>query len=110
MTYLCVCVAVLDHRKKCGAPSTPGARAAKDQTSSEKDDSLDGLDASNDSISSFAAIMSEGESSSSEGEVEEEDKDTHSGARERFIEEAKERQSFDQHSTSGIDQTCTACT
>lgn len=91
---------MLDHRKKYGVASTPGARVAKDYTTSKKDDSLDGLDVSYDS-NSFAAIMSEGESSS-EGEAEEEDKDTHSRARERFIQEAKERQSFDQHSTSDV--------
>lgn len=97
---------MLDHRKKCGVPSTPSARAARDQIISKKDASVDGLNVSYDD-NLFAAIMSEGESSS-EGETEEEDKDTHSRARERFIQEAKERQSFDQHSTSDVHQKCTA--
>ena len=93
-----LCVAVLDHRKKCGVPYTPIAREA---INSKPEDSFDVSCDSN----SFTAIMSEGESSS-EGEAEEEDKDTHGQARERFIQEAKERRSFDQHSTSDIHQMC----
>lgn len=89
--------AVLDHRVESSVPSTPSARLTRDQHGYKQNDSCDGLDVSCDS-NSFTAIMSEGESSTDGEEGEESGKqDTHIKARERFIQDAKERMHIDQH-------------
>ena len=87
------CLDILEHRIKCNVPPGPCASANKVECTPQQDDSVDEVSQSDDN--SFAAIISDGESSGSEGEPSDEE-DNHSKERALFISEAKKRQTLDQ--------------